>query len=207
MLNFFDAILYINLPHRNDRKTLLEHELDRVFPNFGKIKRIEAFYDELNGTRGCVYSHILALNYALEKSCERVLILEDDCSFVKAEEIHRYIADFLESFQNNWDVFFLGTKVKCAEPTHHPAYQRVLSSIRAHAYAVNRHYLNTLRDHFLAIYQSMENDLFFLDSLPKALDRQWISLQTKDRWFAGIDSVAEQRESFSDIEKAFKSQR
>lgn len=205
-LNTFDGILYINLAIRKDRRKEIEKELKRVFVK--KHFRIEGNYDELNGVRGCVESHIQALDFAIKKEWKNVLILEDDCDFVKPQkEIDNYVHEFFDHFQTAWDVFFLGTKIEFARMTSHPAYVQILFSMRSHAYAVNGPYLQKLRNHYVSTLESMKNDLFFLSSMTKALDRRWVELQMADRWFTGIQSIAEQRTSFSDIEKALKPQR
>lgn len=207
-LNTFDGILYINLAIRKDRRKEIEEELNRMGVHPDKRFRIEGDYDELNGARGCVLSHIRALDFAIEKGWKNVLILEDDCLFVKNQtEIDSYIRDFIRHFTNDWDVFFLGTKIEFARMTDHSAYVQVLFSLRAHAYAVNSPYFFKLRDHFISTFEAMKEDFFFISSLTKALDRKWVDLQLADRWFSGIEPVAQQSSSFSDIEKGVKQQR
>lgn len=204
-LNYFDGILYINLAIRKDRRKEIEDELNRISVDPGKRFRIEGDYDEFNGVRGCVHSHIQALDFAIGKEWNHVLILEDDCMFIKGEsEIDSYIQEFIRHFGNDWDVFFLGTYVKFARMTDHSAYIQVHFSLKSHAYVVNRPYLVTLRDHFISTYEAVKDDPFFTFSLTKALDRKWVDLQINDRWFAGKDLIAQQRESFSDIEKEIK---
>jgi GR25 family glycosyltransferase involved in LPS biosynthesis len=199
-LNSFDGILYINLTHRLDRKKQMEEELKEIAH---KVFRIEGCFDELNGARGCVLSHIKALEFALDKGWGTVLILEDDCFFQKKRD-QSYIDHFFAHFKNDWDVFFLGGQAKVFEKTTHPDYLKVHFSLRAHDYAVNGHYMEKLRAHFMKTYESMAGDLFFVQSLPKALDRQWAELQLEDRWFIGTKPIARQRKSFSDIEKRGK---
>jgi hypothetical protein len=53
----------------------------------------------------------------------------------------------------------------------------------------------------------MEHDLFFIDSIKKALDVQWIGLQMCDRWFVGTDMITKQKGSYSDIEKKVRRRR
>ncbi len=207
-LNFFDGILYINLAIRKDRKKEIKNELSRVSAHRKKVYRIEGDYDELNGARGCVHSHIQALDFAIAKGWKNVLILEDDCLFVKSQaEIDSYIQEFILHFKNDWDVFFLGTHIRFGRMTDHPAYTQVHFSLRSHAYAVNGPYLHKLRDHFITTYEAMKEDLFFISSLTKALDRKWVELQMTDRWFAGAEQIAQQSNSFSDIEKGMKVRR
>jgi GR25 family glycosyltransferase involved in LPS biosynthesis len=204
-LNYFDGILYINLAIRKDRRVEIENELSKFSVHPGKLFRIEADYDELNGVKGCVSSHIRALNFAIEKGWNNVLILEDDCCFVKGPtEIDSYIQEFMRHFKNEWDVFFLGTHKMFARMTDHPDYVQIHFSLRSHAYVVNRPYLVKLRDHFMTTYDAVKDDLFYPFSLTKALDRRWVEMQIADRWFAGKDQMAEQRDSYSDIEKEVK---
>lgn len=207
-LNLFDGVLYINLAKRRDRKKHVEKELKRVHLKSDKIYRIEGYYDELNGCRGCVYSHIKALDFAIAKGWKNVLILEDDCVFTNNQrEIHSYIYDFFAHFKKSWDVFFLGTYLRDSLPTSHPRYVQVLYSQRAHAYVVNGPYLSTLREHFAFIYFSMQNDLFALTCALKGLDVQWVYLQKQGRWFSGVQSIAEQYRSLSDIDRIIKPRR
>lgn len=204
----FDGVLYINLEKRKDRNKKIQQELLRLDLDPAKITRIEGYYDELNGVRGCVYSHIKALDFALSQKWKRVLILEDDCLFVKnPERIHSYIANFFHHFKNEWDVFFLGTHLCSHKTTSHSDYLQVEFSLRSHAYAVNGPYLPKLKDHFLSTYKSLEQDLFFIDALTKALDRRWVELQYCDRWYVGKKMIARQSRSYSDIEKGVKPRR
>lgn len=106
-LNLFDGILYINLEMRKDRKTKIKREFKKVGLHPDKIHRIEGLLDELNGTRACAYSHAEALDFAIRQGWKNVLILEDDCLFVKPlSVINNYIHTFFEQFEENWDVFF-----------------------------------------------------------------------------------------------------
>lgn len=208
ILNYFDGIVYINLDHRTDRNILIQAELKKMRIHPEKIFRIKGHFDELNGSKGCVQSHIDALEFALQKKWKNILILEDDCEFVvDTRTSNTYINNFLNYFQKDWDVFFLGTRVKYFLPTSHPNYVKVQFSMRAHAYVVNGSYLTKLRDHYTSTLADLKNDLFFTSSLHKALDRRWVDLQLADRWYAGKEMIAYQRNSFSDIEKEYKLQR
>ena len=124
-LNLFDGILYINLEMRKDRKTKIKREFKKVGLHPDKIHRIEGLLDELNGTRACAYSHAEALDFAIRQGWKNVLILEDDCLFVKPlSVINNYIHTFFEQFEENWDVF-LGAKSHVSTPTpHRPLHPR-----------------------------------------------------------------------------------
>ena len=58
-LNLFNQVLYINLNYRKDRKKNLLKEAKRA--GIKKIKRIPAKFDVLDGAKGCLFSHIRAL--------------------------------------------------------------------------------------------------------------------------------------------------
>lgn len=205
-----DAIIYINLEHRKDRKALIEKEIEKLEVDSEKIYRINAIADPLNGTRGCAKSHILALELAIKMKCKNVLILEDDCLFTANKlKINEYIATFFNAFLDNWDVFFLGTGIYASINTKLEDYVKIIHSTCAHAYLVNSHYFETLKNCFSNCVDLMKNDLFFHYSLTKAIDNRWQPLQQSDRWYSGKNIVAHQRKSFSDIgkeitEKKFK---
>lgn len=207
-LNRFDGITYINLDSRPDRRGKVERELEKLSLPREKIHRIEAHFDELNGTRGCILSHLDALSLALEEGWKNVIILEDDCRFIDdLGKINAYIDGFFDHFGENWDVFFLGTDVVLPDKTAHPDYLRVIFSMLAHSYVVNGPYIEKLWDHYAEAYRSMTSDIFYRTTLKKALDREWVDLQCADRWYAGVDMITRQEACFSDIEKKPKRQR
>ena len=81
-LNNFDAIAYINLKHRKDRKNHILKELKRLKVDKKKLHRVEARFTPFNGHLGCALSHIDALDFAIKKNLNNILILEDDCFFI-----------------------------------------------------------------------------------------------------------------------------
>ena len=103
--HLFDQVLYINLNHRKDRKQTFLKEAKRV--GIPKVQRIDAKLDLLNGARGCLCSHIRALECAKQEGI--TLILEDDCCFTKdLAFLNTEIIKFFEKFGKDLDVFFLG---------------------------------------------------------------------------------------------------
>ena len=193
--NLFDRVLYINLNHRKDRKQTFLKEAKRV--GIRKVQRIDAKFDLLNGNRGCLCSHIRALECAKQEGI--TLILEDDCYFAKdLELLNRQLSEFFNVFGNKWDVFFLGGRYEKLEPIKNTAFCRILESARSHAYAVNGHYVSTLKQCFLDGYKDDLREKGAIDIL-KALDVIWRPLQKKDLWYAGKIKVAYQSHSFSDI--------
>jgi len=204
-LDHIEGIFYINLNHREDRKKETEDEFNKINLPLDKVTRIEAYYDELNGIRACAQSHANALDLAINQNLNNVLIIEDDCTFIKSrDEIDNYINQFFSKFKNQWDVFFLATWPLYTQKIPLKNYTRILFSIRATAYLVNKYYMPILRDFYLDRVKDMEKDLFYTFSGPKSLDRKWHKLQIKDRWFSGLFPVALQRASYSDIDRIEK---
>ncbi len=199
-LNYFDAIIYINLTHRKDREKLLLKELRYHKVKKNKIHRISARYAPFNGHKGCALSHIDALDLAIKMKWKNVLILEDDCFFLKRKKlVNAYIEYLTTVFQNNWDILFLGCRVIEDEKTQFPYIKRVLNCVRAHAYAVNGHYLKTLRKNYLESYKVIKNCLFYFQAYDNAIDQKWEKLLKKDRCYIGENNIAGQRTNFSDI--------
>ena len=199
-----DGIIYINLLHRKDRQVRLLEELASIDIDKQKIFWIEAVYDILNGHRGCVQSHIKALELAIEKKWTNVLILEDDVMFVKDKHfIDQIIQKFFFVFEKNWDVFFLGAAVFDAVALDDHRFKKVLCAECAHSYIVNQDYYLVLIDCFTKALDLMKDDGDFVDSTFKALDQRWKQLQQKDRWFIG-PIMTQQRRSYSDIDHLIK---
>jgi F0F1-type ATP synthase beta subunit len=99
-LDYLDAILYINLKHREDRKEHCLDEIRKIDKYLIKTYRIDAVYDEELGARGCIASHIKALEYFIEnKYWNNVLILEDDFTFISdnKETINQSISYLLNT--------------------------------------------------------------------------------------------------------------
>ncbi|NNM43868.1 MAG: hypothetical protein HKM07_05950 [Chlamydiae bacterium] len=205
--NMFDGIVYINLDHRKDRKKELLAELNRLQVRKEKIHRINAFYDSLNGHRGCALSHSKAIEFAIQKKWKNVLILEDDFTATKTiEEINPILEQFTQDLKNDWDVFLIGGNIRSYEPTQFERIRRSLSATCGHAYVVNSHYFEKLKILFLSAYDLMQNDFFFFHSRSNAFDQRWDVLMQQDRWYF-IEIFAQQRVSYSDIELRDKDRR
>lgn len=124
-----DQIYYINLDNRVDRQFFMER---RLF-NFGlNSKRITAINgDVLNnflekffqrnkdnyyssavrcaGYLSCTFSHWLAIQNALERSYETILILEDDAILHKDFDVYLdKMFDEIKKENIDWDIIYLG---------------------------------------------------------------------------------------------------
>ena len=57
-INQLDAIIYINLENRIDRKDLLLKELEKLNVDMSKVHKVSGIAIPKNGHKGCVQSHI-----------------------------------------------------------------------------------------------------------------------------------------------------
>lgn len=200
-----DGIIYINLDHRTDRKNLIESELHRIGVPNEKVYRLSAIYDRFNGTRGCLLSHIQALNLAIDKGWEKVLILEDDVLFIKKlKDLEGQLAYFFEVTNKEWDVFFLGGGYREKKSTPWEGIDQIYNSWCAHAYIVHRPYLEKIKACFLSSSEMIKDHFFNNQSLIYSLDQVWRVLQRSDRWYAHIEQCAVQRTGTSDIDPVYE---
>jgi hypothetical protein len=90
-----DKFFYINLSHRNDRKELIEKELQKLEIPQEKIFRFDAIKDSY-GALGCAKSHFELVKNFLESNDEIWSIMEDDITFLTNREIiDIYVSDYL----------------------------------------------------------------------------------------------------------------
>ncbi len=203
-INYFDAICYINLDHRVDRKILILDQLKKLGANREKIVRISGCPNFLNGYKGGVLSHIKTLDYAIDNNLNNVLILEDDCFFTKSKIITDKLISYFYEKKIKWDVFFLGGKFFIKRKTNHPHIIRILKSSDAHAYVVNKDYMKILKKCFLSCYNLVKEEAFYTQSWKTKIsifDIYWNKLQKKDNWYALDTQLAIQNASYSDNTK------
>lgn len=111
----FDCILVINLAERDDRRTEMETELNRIGFSFSdgsadllvasKFTNSAGF--ETIGARGCFDSHLQAMKKAFGRGAQNLLIFEDDCDFISDIEQKLPIALNLLANQR-WSLFYGG---------------------------------------------------------------------------------------------------
>jgi len=200
-LPYIDAILYINLDHRSDRKEHVLQEIRKIDPTLSKTHRIKAEYVPEHGALGCTKSHIKAFHLFTEhpewKNC---LILEDDFTFVShLEEVNQQIVDLFQGCPA-YDVLMLahGLYSFSTEPTSSPLVQRILCAQTASGYILHRDYLPVLLHNFQESCQNLEKNG---KSSWGCLDMHWKQLQPQGKWFAYHTRVGYQYECYSDIEK------
>lgn len=200
-LSQFDGIVYINLDRRPDRKKTLLEGLASLKVDPQKVHRIEAIDDPLNGRRGCLLSHLKALDFVKEQGWKRGLIFEDDVIYhCTSQKIEEETKRFFEKFEENWDVYVLGGAYFEVYKTFEEEVYRVKNSDRAHAYVVHPNYFSVFRECLQKAAEAVKDHLFFQQSEDYSVDAVWKTLQKKDRWFGPKDRLFHQSGGVSDIE-------
>jgi len=189
-MDSIDAVLYINLEHRTDRKVHILHEL-RALP-IENIHRIDAIPMD-NGALGCGLSHIKALEYALQHAWNMVLIVEDDFTFTTTDKLELLCGcDF--------DVGLLAHNNLQYSDTETASIKRVSFSQTSSAYLIKRDYMPVLLQNVRDAMEDMSKNGRRHEN---CLDVHWASLQRRDRWYALYPAIGYQYGNYSDIEHRF----
>ena len=210
-LNRLDAIIYINLDHRKDRKKQIEEELKKAGVEKKKIIRFPAVYEKLNGHLGCVKSHIGVMKLIKNSNFKNALILEDDFQFeISKNETNTKIDRFLDKFKNNWDAIHLSRSWWSKDKKINDDICKIKTVMTASGYIVNNN--NDFYDNLLKDFQDSEHELTlnfekwkknnpnkkkYTDSA--ALNQHWFKLQEKSKWYIFDPILGKQRGSPSSI--------
>ena len=198
-----DGIVYINLEKRDDRKKLLLEELKKIEVNSEQVNKVSGVYIPKNGHKGCVQSHIIALNIAKMNRWKYVLIFEDDMELnVSPDEFNNMINNTLDYTKSNnisWDVIMLATGHNEKEYDNNMI--RIKAGTTSSGYIVNSHYYDTLINLFTYCNENMSRDKWSggQEWEPYALDQQWRVLQKNDNWFGFEKDLIKQRNISSTI--------
>jgi len=219
-INQLDAIIYINLENRVDRKDLLLKELVALDTNMSKVHKVSGIYIPKNGHKGCIQSHILALNMIKlnQPHWKRVLILEDDAQLtIPPKEFNIILNKALEKLDTNepqWNVLMLATAWKIISPIDKPEklkleynlledntpinLEKLKFATTASAYIVKSSYVDEILKLFDTCNNNLKNDkLNENNHEPWALDQKWQILQEKDNWFCLNKDLIKQRAIWS----------
>jgi GR25 family glycosyltransferase involved in LPS biosynthesis len=199
--NDIDAYIYINMDKREDRKKLLLEEFDKINIPKNKIYRIAGVPIPKNGHKGCVQSHILALEMAKLNKWNTVAIFEDDFQLnVSPDEFIRLVDKAIN--YPKWDVIILHgagqeEKKKIDEDVYY-----LNHSSQSTGYIIKREYIDKLLDLFKMCNSHMSPDHWGNGKErweSYALDQQWIKLMKEDNWIGLRPNVGKQRAIESSI--------
>jgi len=206
-LNRLDAIIYINLDTRTDRKREIESELERMGVDKTKIIRFPAVYEKYNGHLGCAKSHLAVIQLIKNSDYQNALIIEDDFLFTGTKENVNSSIDYFFDNYKKWDcVSLVGSfqaSTKIDDKIHKVKYHT--GSI---AYIVNN---NGFYDKLEEDLQSSVNKLTknrkkfiqkhgekkkqYTDS--NALNQHWGTLQKKSNWYIFIPHLGKHNNNAS----------
>lgn len=192
-----DAILYINLAHREDRKQHVLDEIKKINPSLDRVHRVDALYVQNQGALGASMSHIKALELMIKHpEWERCAIFEDDFTFTPNAATGLNALLSLTDF----DVLLLGVGTMAYDEIGQQHIIRVLASQTASGYIVHRNYVSVLLENFRAGFE-----LLLCGARPgdACIDMYWKRLMPDSRWYTARDRVGFQYPNFSDIEKVF----
>ncbi len=140
---FFDRLYCVSLREREDRRKSAQAEFAKV----GLGHRVEFIIgDRLSDDfeKEVYESHMLCLRKGLESGAKNIVVFEDDVEFDGFDpETLKRCADFLRQTPG-WKVLLLGALIRSSRKTVSSAVQQVLYQSLTHAYALNRHYAETL---------------------------------------------------------------
>jgi hypothetical protein len=155
--DFFDRLYCISLKEREDRRKSALKEFSKV----GLADRVEFVIDErhpYNIEQGVYESHMMCLRKGLEAGVRNIVVFEDDVEFDRFDpERLRSCTEFLKQHPE-WKVLLLGALIRSSRKTANPCVQKVRYQSLTHAYALNRHYADTLA---YEPWQGIVNDTLF----------------------------------------------
>ena len=197
-----DGFVYINLENREDRKKLIKEEMGKMGIPENKIHKVSGVFIPKNGHKGCVQSHILALQMAKMNNWDTTLILEDDAELnVSEEEFKSKLSNILDFLKDKeWDVIMIGKATTIEKETHTNDIIKIKSATTSTGYIIKKHYYSKLLDLFIYCNNHMTNDKWNNNNHePYALDQKWSELQGKDNWYGFKTDLIKQRNIWSTI--------
>jgi GR25 family glycosyltransferase involved in LPS biosynthesis len=194
-----NKIYFINLDHRKDRKNQF---LSNFNNNKIEIERIPAIYTPENGALGCLKSHILCLKRCLQDNNELNFICEDDLKILNLETTFLLINKVINTFPN-WDVILIGRNTYEDKGTSiyekNIEIRKILHATTTSGYIVRKKYIVTLLKKFEDTLHQYNKSGKWIEEM--CVDQCWKKLQKTDNWYSFSPKIAEQRKSYSDIEK------
>jgi glycosyl transferase family 25 len=200
-----DAIYYINLDHRDDKRQHIETNVLPYFTGTGtetgtqlseRVERFSAIRHD-NGAVGCSLSHLAVARKAKAAKARYYLVFEDDFEFlISSNEFNELLTNLFSVPQLNFKVVMLAYNALQNEPFN-DLLLRSNNVQTTSGFIVNCAYIDEL-------ISCWENGLRkFLETGEHwnwACDQCWKALQ-KEKWFITARRVGKQKPAVSDIGK------
>ena len=188
----FDMIFYINLDNRTDRKHDLERELKAFHVPFERFSAVR----HSNGALGCSKSHLAVWKLAKERGYRRILVLEDDFTFLVSKSEFEEEMDKVASVP--YDVCMISYNMLRSSPTEHECVHQIHDGQTTSGYLLNVDYIDTfigvVEPSLGMLEKTGNNQLYAIDVVMK-------QLQKKDKWYHTTRRIGIQKAGFSDIEQ------
>lgn len=194
--NSIDIVYYINLDHREDRKSQFLSGMDNV--NIKNIERIPAIYDKEHGHIGCTKSHIKTLKTFLESPHNICIIFEDD--FEWSSYPNNTLKQFFDA-EIPFDVCMLSGSYSTYFPTKYPFLYKINDAQTTSGYMVTRKFAPILLKNYEEGLRLLERPEY--DHSKYAIDQYWKKLQPPSRWYIFEPKLGKQISSVSDIQRGF----
>ena len=198
-MNHIDAIFYINLESRPDRRDHFLNEIRYLTTDVSKVHRIDAIYEK-QGAIGCTRSHIKALEtFLANPSWKTCLIFEDDFTW-KNQDLAANEAALQAFFTEFPDFDCVNLGVSCYNlrytDTSNPRVKHAISVQTASGYAVTRAFAPILLQNFK---ESLEK--LIESNIPELYchDQYWKKLQPISHWYLFLPALGCQYANYSDI--------
>lgn len=192
-----DAIYYINLDHRTDKRHHIETSVLPYFEGTPLATRIERFsaISNANGAVGCSLSHLEVARKAKKARARYYLVFEDDFEFlIGKEEFHNWLISLFSPPQLDFKVVMLAYNALQNEPYSDSLHKSNNAQTTA-GFIVNCTYL----DELIACWEY--GIIKFLETGEHwnwVCDQCWKLLQ-KEKWFIAAKRIGKQKPAISDI--------
>jgi len=206
--DFFDRIYCISLEGREDRRQAATKSFTEVGLS-GKVEFVIVKPHPLNIEQGMYESHMTCLRRGMETGADNIVVFEDDVIFDRFDAEHfKQCTQFLRE-NPDWKVLLLGALIHESHKTANPFIQKVHYQSLAHAYALNRPYVEALAyqpwqgiiidtlfrpltDHMYAVYPmfAFQND-FSSDN-----DKKYEGLECFRRLCGGLERIQKANEFY-----------
>jgi hypothetical protein len=181
-----DAFIYINLEDKEDRKKAMLDVFDKLGVPKNKIRKIAGVRIAKNGHKGCIQSHILALQMAKLNNWKQVAIFEDDARLLVEPDQFKIMLDKAIAV-NKWDMIILhgaNQDKKTDDIDGDTDIYYLKHSTQSTGYIIKSSYYDKLMNLFIHCNDMMSKDNWEIPGSWEghALDQQWNKLVEKDNW-------------------------
>lgn len=196
MFEYFDRVYVINLRRRADRLTAFFDELEkcdwpfakpRVFPAVdGDAVSVPIWWKQGGGAWGCLMSHARILEDCIADDVKRVLIMEDDVTFVS--NFAKRASAFLKEVPGDWDqIYFGGQHLRDPVKLSDGVYS-CINVNRTHCYAVSRDFMPRMYRYIMNARDYIEHPGHHVDHRLGALHESGtVKVYAPKAWLVGQD--------------------